>query len=116
MPSSRMKPVLMVTEIETSGHTLQRVGGLVAGNAVLFVAFSGLWVKQYHMAAGVSDAIDCVVVPWLWLAGFFAVSFCAIRRPLVYATLVSVGSAVAFAGLLFLLVHSVLAPAYDPWF
>jgi hypothetical protein len=107
---------MIMNETQSKGRTLLRVGSFAVGNALLFAAFSVLWVKQYHMAPGVSDTIDHVVVPWLWLAGFFSVSFWAIRRPLVYAILVSLGSAAALAGILFLFIHVLLVPSYDPWF
>ena len=99
-----------------TGMTWLRAGGFVAGNALLFTGFSVLWVKQYHMDHGLSDTIDHLLVPWLWLAGFFAVSFSAIRRPLVYAVLVSLGTAAALSGILFLFVRIVLVPVYDPMF
>jgi hypothetical protein len=103
-------------DTHNTGPTLLRVGSFVLGNPLLFAAFSVLWVKQYQMAADLSDMIDDFVVPWLWLAGFFGVSFYAIRRPLGFAIAVSLGSAVAFAGILFLFVRIVLVPAYDPMF
>src|SRR5262249_43372253 len=83
---------------------LLRVASFALGNALLFAGFSVLWVKQYHMAPHASDAIDCVVVPWLWLVGFFAASFYSIRRPMGFTILVSLASAIAFAGILFLFI------------
>ena len=100
-----------------SGETrdlLVRAGGFALFNALLFAAFSVLWVKQYHWRPAVSDTVDHLMVPWLWLLGFFTASLCAIRRPLKFAILVSLGSAVVFAGLLFLFIHVVLVPHYDP--
>jgi hypothetical protein len=106
---------MTMTETDNTSRTLLRVGSFLVGNALLFAAFSVLWVRQYHMEPGLSDTIDGFVVPWLWLAGFFVVSFYAIR-PLSYAILASLGSAVVLAGTLFLFIHIVLVPVYDPMF
>jgi hypothetical protein len=105
-----------VSQIEKSSEILVRAVSFTTCNGLLFAAFSVLWVKQYHMSGNLSDTIDHLVVPWLWLASFFSASFFSIRRPTIIAILVSIGSAVAFSGILFLFIHVVLVPKYDPWF
>jgi hypothetical protein len=85
-------------------------------NAFVFAVFSVLWVKQYHMPSSSSDAIDEIVVPWGWLACFFIASFSTLRGRMRRSALISAASAIVFASALFLFVHIVLAPIYDPWF
>jgi hypothetical protein len=107
---------VVVNQTDKAGELLVRIVNYAVCNGLLFAAFSVLWVKQYHVTGDLSDRIDLVVVPWLWLAGFFIASFFAIRRPRIIAILVSIASAVAFAAILFLFIHLVLVPMYDPMF
>lgn len=107
---------LVVKDIEKEDAVVIRMLSFGACNVLLFFGFSVLWVRQYHMSGNVSDTIDEIVVPWLWLAGFFVASFFTIRRPLIIAIPVAVSSAVTFAGILFLFIHIILVPIYDPMF
>ena len=93
-----------------------RVGRSVAGNVALFAAFSVVFVKQYHMTGNLSDVLDEVLAPWGWFAGFFIVSFYAVRRPVGYAIAVALVSALVFGGIFCLFVECVLVPRYDPMF
>jgi hypothetical protein len=106
----------IVRWMDQTGGIIARVFIFAAGNALLFTVFSVLWVRQYHMSADLSDMIDHIVVPWLWLACFFIASFLPLRRPKVIAIPIAAISAVAFSGILYLFIHIVLAPFYDPMF
>jgi hypothetical protein len=97
---------------------LFRFVSFVLANACVFVFFAVLWVWQYHINSDVSDRIDLVVVPYAWLAGFFAASFVTLGRmfPKLMTILISLGSSIVLSGVLFLVKTFVLAPFFDPMF
>ena len=92
---------------------------LLANASVAFV-FSVLWVWEYHWAADLNqiNQIDRIVVPWLWLASFFAASFLCLRGAFSkrWATAVSAVCAVTYSFLLWVLISFALVPAFDPHF
>jgi hypothetical protein len=93
---------------------VRRIASFALCNGLVFIVFSVLWVKEYHMSN--SDEIDHIVVPWLWLVCFFTASLCTLRSRVLPLVLISVASAVVFAGVLFVFIHIVLVPMFDPMF
>lgn len=103
-----------MTEVKTAWRTAIRTRTFAMCNGLVFVAFSVLWVKEYHMTN--SDQIDHIVVPWLWLGSFFCASLCAVRSIILRSLVISLTSAVILSGALLLFVHIILAPIFGPWF
>ena len=101
-----------MSEVKATKTMWMRVMRFALCNALVFAAFSALWVAEYHVSN--SDKIDHIVVPWLWLACFFIASFCTLRVRMLQSVLISFVSALVFAGILLLFVHIVLAPMFDP--
>jgi hypothetical protein len=83
-------------------------------NALLFVAFSILWVLEYHIDGLLANKIDRVIWPWIPLVGFFAISFLILKRPTLKSVPVSIASTLTFTFLLFVFIWWVLEPVFDP--
>ena len=84
-------------------------------NAGVAIGFGVLWVWQYQTTPALSDHIDSIVVPWLWLAGFFFASFVSLRRITSKVAGMSVVCSLAFSFLLWTTINFVLRPLFDPW-
>ena len=95
---------------------LARLSAFIFSNVGLAITFCLLWIWQYRINFKLSDDIDLIVVPWLWLAGFFTASFLSIRRSVSRPIVVSIFSAIAFSLFLWLTTHIILAPFFDPMF
>lgn len=96
--------------------TIRRSVLLISGNALVFFAFSILWVWQYHINGSLSDKIDHVVVPWLWLVSFFFASLLTFGRLSIMTAMKSLVCALVLAFFLWDFIHGVLVPIFDPWF
>jgi hypothetical protein len=94
-------------------RTLVRTACFGLCNAVAAASFCVLWVWEYHIEPDLSRQIDVVVVPWLWLGGFFLASYVAMRGP--KAVRASIICAVVFTFFLWLIISIVLPPLFDPW-
>ena len=76
--------------------------------------FSVLWVMAYEVRW--LGALNVLLVPWGWLAGFFLVAFAYSRRRVALPAVFSVYLAVVFSALLFMFIFLVIAPFYDPFY
>jgi len=95
--------------------TLFRLMIFALANATVATTFSFLWVWQYHHRLGLFDQIDAFGVHWLWLTGFFAASFLSLRGLTSKALVLSLLCAIVLSFFLWLMVHMILAPMFDPW-
>ena len=96
--------------------TIRRWVYLISANSFVFFAFSVLWVWQYHIDSSLSDKIDHVVVPWLWLASFFLASILTFGGLSIKTAMKSLVCALVLAFFLWDFIHGVLVPIFDPWF
>jgi hypothetical protein len=95
---------------------IRRSVPLISANAFVFIAFSILWVWQYHINIALSDKIDHVVVPWLWLLLFFIASFLTLGKFSIMTVIKSLVCGLVLAFYLWDFIHAVLVPIFDPWF
>jgi hypothetical protein len=84
-------------------------------NVTVGVGFCILSVWQYHVGPTLSYQIDSIAVPWLWFVAFFVASILSLRGVISKAVLVSFLSAGLSSIFLYLVIHLILAPAFDPW-
>jgi hypothetical protein len=96
--------------------TIRQRVWLISANAFVFFTFSVLWVWQYHIDSSLSDKIDHVVVPWLWLGSFFLASLLTFGRLSIMTVMKSLVCALVLAFFLWDFIHGVLVPIFDPWF
>jgi hypothetical protein len=83
-------------------------------NGLVFAVFAVLWAAEYRMPGNLSDQIDRVVVPWLWLVSWFTASFCTLRGQNVTRILMSIACTIILTLVLLVFVHLALAPIFDP--
>jgi hypothetical protein len=95
--------------------TIKNLIPFFIGNALVFVGFSALWAWEYRVEGDLSDKIDHVVVPWLWLLGFFVVSISTLNKTLLKTTLISLSCAIGFSLILLIFVKTVVTFFFDPW-
>lgn len=95
-------------------NPLRKLACFALSNGILFAAFSLLWIAEYHTRG--LYVIDRLVVPWGWLAGFFAVSYYNVRRHVALPSVFSAYLSMMLTGLLFCFIFLFLMPIYDPWY
>ena len=108
-----------MTQDQTSIHVeysrvVARLMYFVLANVAVFFVFSFLWVWEYHMGATLSDRIDAIVVPWIWLIAFFVASYLTLRKLTSKALPIAVLNSVVASFVLLVFVHIALAPFFDP--
>ncbi len=112
---STMSPGQENIQVDYKSTAVGSIRFLLA-NAVVFIGFSFLWARQYHMMGNTSDVIDTIVVPWAWIIGFFAASFVTLRKQTKNALLVSIVCTVFATTALWIFILIVIIPLYDPMF
>jgi protein-S-isoprenylcysteine O-methyltransferase Ste14 len=97
--------------------TSRRLLFFVLGNAGTAIGFAILFVWLYQTRTKLATQIDHIVVPYVWLVGFFAVSFISIRNgtSIFKAFAISIASCIFFSFLLLMIVSFVFMPRLDPY-
>jgi hypothetical protein len=115
--NAKMQEETRIIDVNYKKELLKSLAFVLA-NGCVAVTFSVLWIWQYHIDSNLSDHIDEIVVPWVWIICFFTASFLPLRGAASQkkALIASIGFSLLFSFLLFLTVHFVIVPFFDPHF